>query len=330
MEYDVFISYRRSDSTDRANLIRAYLTENFNPERIFLDTHEIHDGPFPDYIDNALSTAKYFVLIVSKDSFRQNNAGQTDFYIEEIKRAIAKGLKIIPVLYDGVELDKLDLPETLNSLKIQNGITAHSDDPKSLKNRLLEFTQKNNTHNLRDWIVFPLAVVSIYLVVSLIAGIGMYMYDRFFTSYDDAVEIASSHLLSKEGKFYYPIDKNLLICYNPETKVIDKIPIGASSGITINLDENSVFKIGFWSTATALVYQVMKMKYKPHNGKQYLAYLGAAVAMVAGVGLGCTIERMIFPLYQTHEIEINKDNPSFWQDVVNRKYLMTNSELYSV
>ena len=38
-QYDVFISYRRSDSTDRAHLVKEILkAKGYDEERIFLDT----------------------------------------------------------------------------------------------------------------------------------------------------------------------------------------------------------------------------------------------------------------------------------------------------
>ena len=326
-QYDVFISYRRSDSADRATLIRSYLTEWFDDNRIFLDTHEIHQGPFPDYIEEALSTSKYFVLLVSENSFSKKvDSNEIDYYYEEIRRAINKNLTIIPVLYDDIDINAIAFPNDLKSLKLQNSIIAHAEDPLALKNKLHEFTKKRTT-SLKDWIAFPLAVISIYLVVSLLSGIGMYVYDNNFTSYEDAVAEAADHVCEQNGVFYYPISHNTFVSYNPENSDITKISMSRDNAHSISISENAAFKVGFWSTAVAWIYQIMKSKYKPHNGKQYLAYIGAAVAVVAGVGLGCTVERMIFPRYRTKIIRDNIEKLSFWQNVINYKYSSVNRQL---
>ena len=60
-QYDVFISYRRSDSTERAHLVKEILkSKGYDENRIFLDTHNLHEGEFPENIQNALvNSIKY-------------------------------------------------------------------------------------------------------------------------------------------------------------------------------------------------------------------------------------------------------------------------------
>lgn len=327
-KYDVFISYRREDSSDRANLIRSYLSENFQTEKIFLDTHEIHEGSFPEYIDAALQTSKYFVVIISESSFSEKiNSEGIDYYFEEIKRALSYNLTIIPVIYDKINLNSLKIPENLDDIRLQNAIISHSDDPLSLKRKLLDFT-KIKDHQIKDWIAFPLAIISIYLIVSLLSAIGMYVYDNYFTSYDYAVEVASEHVFENNGVFYYPLSENKLISYVPDTGEVSIVINDRPSGSSIVIKNGDVYKIGFWSTATGLLYQLVKSKYKPHNGKQYLAYIGAGIAIVAGVGLGCTLEQMVFPTYRNKVICKYIEQPTFWKDIIKIKYSRNNKELY--
>ena len=136
--YKVFISYRRIDCSERATLIRTYLSEWFDEENIFLDTQEIHDEAFPTCIENALNTAQIFVLLISKNSFNisKQPAEKNDFYYEEIRRAIAKGIKIIPIVYDNINYNNIEFPKGMESLEFQNAIYSHTDDPNGLKNRL--------------------------------------------------------------------------------------------------------------------------------------------------------------------------------------------------
>lgn len=329
-KYEVFISYRRSDSAERALLVRSYLAEWFQSDTIFLDTHEIHEGPFPDQIRQAINEAKYFVVLISKNSFPGAAApGTTDYYAEEIKLAItnarSRGLKIIPILYDDVTIEEVNLPESLEYLQTTNCISYHKDDPAGFKNRLYEFTRKKNLR-IKDWLVFPLAIITIYTIVSLISGIILYLFDRYATDYDEAVQIASQHVVENDGKFYYNLSDEF-ICYNPVTRQISSFPKHSQEGLELHINTDDLYKVGFWSTAAALAYQVTKIKYKPHGGKQAAIYVCVGVSMVAGVGLGCTLERMFFPLYRCEEIQRNIHSPKFWQDVIVRKYQFNQTKL---
>lgn len=326
--FDVFISYRRSDSSDRANLIRNYLTQWFESDRIFLDTHEIHEGPFPSYLEDALESVKYFIVIISNDSFgRKENDGKTDYYVEEIHRALKKGKVVIPVVYDNIDFHALEVPEKIESLKLQNAIFYHADDPEGLQKKLHLFTKKKKK-GIADWLKFPLAIITIYLMVSLLAGLGLFVYDRCFISHEEMVEIAKEHVQEQNGQYYYILSGNRLKSYNAETQEINLLGNKLSNGNTITYSDDDLYRIGFWSIATGLIYNVVKSKYKPHNGKQMLAYLGAAVSVVAGVGLGMTLERMLFPQYSNPNIEKNLDNPEFWQEIIEAKYKHTNDNVF--
>lgn len=311
-------------------MVRSYLSEWFRPETIFLDTHEIHEGPFPEPIRQAINEVKYFIVLISCNSFPDTAVcGGTDYYVEEIKLAISnagnRNIKIIPILYDGVDIDKVNLPESLKDLMITNCIYYHKDDPMGFKNRLYEFTRKKKL-KIDDWLVFPLAVLTIYAIVSFVSGAVLYLFDRYGTDYDTAVQIASTHVIEDDNMFYYDLADEY-ICYNPITEQISSYPKHSSDGIELHIDSEDLYKVGFWTTAAALAYQVTKMKYKPHGGKQAAIYLCVGVSMVAGVGLGCTLERMFFPLYRCEEIQRNIHSPEFWQNVIMLRYKYNKKKL---
>lgn len=55
MRYKAFISYRRSDSSERAQLVKlAIMEQGYEENDIFLDLHSIHEGEFPQHIKEAL------------------------------------------------------------------------------------------------------------------------------------------------------------------------------------------------------------------------------------------------------------------------------------
>ena len=84
MKYKAFISYRRSDSSERAQLVKlAIIEQGYTEGDIFLDLHSIHEGDFPQHIKDALHDTEFFILILSNDSFRKNV--EKDYYLDEIK-----------------------------------------------------------------------------------------------------------------------------------------------------------------------------------------------------------------------------------------------------
>lgn len=97
-QYDVFISYRRSDGKHIARI----LTDNFEKRgyRPFLDFEELTDGRFDKRIENAILDAPVFVMVLTNDYFSRCN-DENDWVRREIDCAIANEKVIIPINYDG-------------------------------------------------------------------------------------------------------------------------------------------------------------------------------------------------------------------------------------
>ena len=97
-QYDVFISYRRSDGKHIARI----LTDNFEKRgyRPFLDFEELTDGRFDKRIENAILDAPVFVMVLTNDYFSRCN-DENDWVRKEIDCAIANEKVIIPINYDG-------------------------------------------------------------------------------------------------------------------------------------------------------------------------------------------------------------------------------------
>lgn len=134
MKYKAFISYRRSDSSERAQLVKlAIIEQGYAEGDIFLDLHSIHEGDFPQHIKDALYETEFFILILSNDSFRKNV--EKDYYLDEIKMALDLHLKVIPITFDSLNVDKINLPHILveKGLKLKNGISYYPEYPSALR-----------------------------------------------------------------------------------------------------------------------------------------------------------------------------------------------------
>lgn len=96
--FDVFISYRRSDGKHTARLFKSEFERR--GYRTFLDFDELTDGKFDKRIENAILDAQVFVMILTNDYFARCNE-EDDWVRKEIYCAIENERVIIPVNYDG-------------------------------------------------------------------------------------------------------------------------------------------------------------------------------------------------------------------------------------
>ncbi len=125
--YDIFISYRRFDSsgvtsgTNIARSIKQQLEIEGYCDRVFFDYSEITDGEFEKTILPAIEASKVFLLILSKEAL-QRCANEDDWVRREVLHAIRNNIKIVPInpdyQFDGYPMG---FPEEMNVIrKIQH------------------------------------------------------------------------------------------------------------------------------------------------------------------------------------------------------------------
>lgn len=147
MKYDLFISYRRKDSSGRTNVPTArQFKQAFEGPlynyKVFFDYSECTDNYFSDIILPAIRTCDFFVLVLTKDCLsRCFNEG--DWVRREIEEAIAYKRKIIPITPDK-ECDTWpDLPNSLSILKGLQITTIYTDH---MFESGVDFLVKNRFH----------------------------------------------------------------------------------------------------------------------------------------------------------------------------------------
>lgn len=320
MKYKAFISYRRSDSSERAQLIKlAIMEQGYNEEDIFLDLHSIHEGEFPLHIKEALHDTEFFILLLSKDSFRRDV--EKDYYLDEIKLALDLNLRIIPIVFDSLNVESLQIPQALvdRNLKIKNSIPYYPEYPKAATERLKEF-MKPQKFNFWDLVKMPVLILTIYAIVTLLSCIGMWIYDNYFMSEESQIETVVDNLQIGDGILAYSIPgKTYFYCTKDQR--ISYFEGSDNAIIHGDVSVNQITQAGFWTVSVGLVYELSRTRLKPHgNAKSVLAYIAVGVSVVAGIGLGCTIERMLFPKQYADPIRDNLQKKDFWLKVVNKKY----------
>lgn len=327
MKYKAFISYRRSDSSERAQLVKlAIIEQGYEENDIFLDLHSIHEGEFPQHIKEALHDTEFFIMLISKDSFNRNV--EKDYYLDEIQLALDLRLRIIPVVFDSLNVDDLPIPKVLadKNLKLKNSIFYYPEYPKAFKEKLADF-MKPSTRTLVDLIKMPTLIFIVYAVVSLIGGFALWVYDNYFMSNEEQIETVSNNLQVCDGVLLYSLPGKTYVYHtnNQDIQCFEGNEVPLVNGL---VSTAQVTQAGFWTVSVGLVYELSRTRLKPQgNGKSVLAYLAVGVSIVAGVGLGCTLERMIFPKQYALPIRAKLEHKEFWNQVVNKRFSRQNSIL---
>jgi TIR domain len=125
MPSNIFINYRKDDSRWNTQALYNGLLKYFPKEAIFKDFNTIQPGEdFVESINKALEQCQVLLVVISKDWIASKNAaGQhrlhdpVDFVRLEIATALKRKIRVIPVLFDNIEMPQSDaLPEDLQPL----------------------------------------------------------------------------------------------------------------------------------------------------------------------------------------------------------------------
>lgn len=137
--YDAFISYRRKGGAEKAQLIKSELRQRGLPdERIFLDTHSLHEGNFEEKIRTAISVSQNIIVIISQGCF--DEVRQTDYWYLEIREALNQGKNVIPVLFDNISsISNLNVPDEIVGLKEKNCISYQHEYANAAFDKLYTF-----------------------------------------------------------------------------------------------------------------------------------------------------------------------------------------------
>lgn len=156
-------------------------------------------------------------------------------------------------------------------------------------------------------------IVGIWLLLALIGGVGMFVYDRFMDD-DDCLEIASKYVeagRSAEELIYYFPDATFI--YNTSTKELDVVSKQNSSSsldVTVGKIEHATLGV----TVSLLLVRLFTVKVKG-NAKTMLGYVAVAAASAVGFGVGCVVEQMLFPPQYSAPVEEYLSNSANWEQI---------------
>ena len=127
----IFINYRRDDSAATAGRLHDRLAQTFGRENLFMDVDHIPAGvDFVDYLPSQVAACDVFLAVIGPnwldakdDDGRRRFENPDDFVAIEIAAALARNIRVIPVLIDGARTPKADkLPDSIKPLVRRNAV----------------------------------------------------------------------------------------------------------------------------------------------------------------------------------------------------------------
>jgi invasion protein IalB len=131
----VFINYRRDDSIATAGRLHDRLALVFGRKNVFMDVDNIPAGAdFVVHLNTQVAECDVFLAIIGPrwldakdDSGRRRIDNPDDFVTIEIAAALARDIRVIPVMVDGAQMPKAgDLSEYLKPLARRNAVEVRN------------------------------------------------------------------------------------------------------------------------------------------------------------------------------------------------------------
>ena len=123
-KYDVFLNYRRDGGETMAILLRDRLAAK--GYRVFLDIESLNSGSFNKKLFAVIEGCTDLLVVCSKGSL-DRCVHEGDWVRAEIAHALKNGKNVVPVMLRGFEWPDV-LPDDIEALRMQNGVTANSNE----------------------------------------------------------------------------------------------------------------------------------------------------------------------------------------------------------
>jgi len=142
----VFISYRREDSSHLAGRLYDRLADRFGEGQVFMDVDAIEPGvDFAEEINRAVEACMVLAAVIGPNWLTATDErghrrldDPDDFVRLEIEAALARGVRVIPVLAEGALVPRRqDLPESLAGLARRNAFLIRHESFRSDARRLV-------------------------------------------------------------------------------------------------------------------------------------------------------------------------------------------------
>jgi len=228
----IFLSYRRDDTRLMAGRLFDRLAERFGKANVFMDVNSIEPGiDFGEAIERAVAGCDVLLALIgrtwlsSMDEHGQRRFDDpADLVLLEIKSALDRDIRVIPVLVDGaVAPRRQDLPGILAPLARRNAIRLDHETFRTDMGPLMEVLDQavgpNSAHPdvpqpqppwfRRPWLIATAAALVVAIVVTSVIiktrhatpSVAEATDPCSFVSTDDLTEFGRALLLPEYGYF---------------------------------------------------------------------------------------------------------------------------------
>ncbi|MBE6246938.1 MAG: TIR domain-containing protein [Bacteroidales bacterium] len=167
MNYNIFISYRRS-SSDTANLIAEKLRgKGYN---VFFDVESLRGGKFNEQLFSVIEGCDDFVLVLPPNAL-DRCSDDNDWVRLEVCHALACGKNIVPVMLQGFEWPE-PMPKGMEELRNYQSVTATSHEYFDMAMDRMSKYLKSKPHKKIRKVLFG-SVAAIAVLVILFFAINM-------------------------------------------------------------------------------------------------------------------------------------------------------------
>src|ERR1700693_1466467 len=186
---DIFISYRREDTSGYAGRLYDQVSSHFGRDHVFMDVADLEPGSdFVATIEKKVGTCDALIALIGKDwltikdeqnQVRLKKPG--DFVSVEIAAALKRSVEVIPVLVGGAKMPlQQELPESLQLLSRRQALELSDVHFTRDVGDLIEALHRPaGTRLARSprWLK-PALAVSVFTIFALAAGIGIWTWQK--------------------------------------------------------------------------------------------------------------------------------------------------------
>jgi hypothetical protein len=139
----IFINYRRGDTSQNASRLYEWLSERYGEEQVFMDIDAIEPGlDWAEAIDKAVASSDLILAVIGDDwlaELKRRIDDENDFVRHELAAALARDVRIIPVLVEGAKMPSpAELPPSLVSLTRRQAFEVRDERFRFDKQELLK------------------------------------------------------------------------------------------------------------------------------------------------------------------------------------------------
>src|SRR5262245_60228462 len=179
----IFINYRRDDSPGTAGRLHDRLAQTFGRNNLFMDVDHIPAGvDFVEHLHSQVAACDVFLAVIGPnwldakdDDGRRRFDNPDDFVTIEIAAALARKIRVIPVLVDGARTPKAEkLPDSVKPLVRRNAVEVRNTHFGRDAEALTQKVREALTIARRRWRFLTSAAAVAGMALLLVGWIGLY------------------------------------------------------------------------------------------------------------------------------------------------------------